>query len=72
LIDNILVPKHKVLTPQEAEEILGKYNVTCEHLPKIKADDPAISELEPEKGQLIKIIRTNPLIGSSTYYRVVI
>jgi|GEM_PF-1323580 len=72
LIDNILVPKHEVMPPEEAEKILLKYSVTRDELPKIKITDPALSKLEVGGGEIIKITRTTPLIGESYYYRVVV
>ncbi|MFH0859603.1 MAG: DNA-directed RNA polymerase subunit H [Candidatus Altiarchaeota archaeon] len=72
MINNSLVPKHELLKPEEAEAVLAEYNATRDEMPKIKSDDPAISQLSPKEGDIIKIIRNNPLIGESFYYRVVI
>ena len=70
--DNILVPKHEVLPLEEAEKLLEKLKARKDELPKIKTDDPGISKLEVEVGDIIKITRKHPIIGSSLYYRVVI
>jgi DNA-directed RNA polymerase subunit H len=72
LIDNILVPKHEVLPPEEAEKLLEKYKVTREELPKIKITDPALSKASVNRGDIIKITRNNPVVGYSMYYRVVV
>lgn len=72
MIDNVLVPKHELLDPDGVEKVLKEYNATLEDLPKIKITDPAITELEPKAGDLIRITRNNPLVGESYYYRVVI
>ncbi|MFH1788908.1 MAG: DNA-directed RNA polymerase subunit H [Candidatus Altiarchaeota archaeon] len=72
MIDNILVPKHEVMTPEEVEEVLVKFKASKNDLPRIKVDDPALSKLEVQKGDVIKITRKNPVIGHSLYYRVVI
>ncbi len=71
MIDNILVPKHELLSKEEAEEVLKKYNVAREEMPKIKIDDPAIEEIESEAGDIFRITRINPVAGESFYYRVV-
>lgn len=72
MIDNILVPKHEVMPPEEAEKILEKFKATREELPKIKITDPALSKVEVKQGDVIKITRKNPVVGFSLYYRVVI
>jgi len=41
-------------------------------LPKIHKKDPAISHLEPKKGDIIKIERKSPTNIKSIYYRIVI
>jgi len=35
-------------------------------------NDPAILELNTEKGDIIEIIRDSPTIGKSFFYRVVV
>lgn len=72
MIDNILVPKHEVMPPEEAEKVLVKFKVSKDKLPRVEITDPALSELEVEKGDVIKITRENPVIGHAIYYRVVI
>ena len=72
MIENNLVPKHEILTPEEAEAILKKYNVTRLELPRIKLKDPAILHLKAGVGDIIRILRENPQTGKSYYYRVVI
>ena len=40
--DHIYVPKHEIISKQEAEEVLQKYNCTPTELPLIFVNDPAI------------------------------
>ena len=68
----MLVPKHELLTAEEAEDILKKYGVTRAEMPKIREDDPAIKNLDAKRGDIIKISRINPKVGKTLYYRVVI
>jgi DNA-directed RNA polymerase subunit H len=64
-----LQPKHSKLKTKEIEELLEKYNISVAQLPKIKSDDPSISEgLFP--GDVLKIERKEKE-GSVIYYRVV-
>ncbi|MCX6694920.1 MAG: DNA-directed RNA polymerase subunit H [Candidatus Altiarchaeota archaeon] len=72
MIENKLVPNHEMLSPEAAEAVLKKYNVTRLELPKIKSKDPAIMHLNPSKNDVIKITRNNQVTGKSYYYRVVI
>jgi len=77
VLNHALVPEHKVLKEKEKEELLAKYKITPDQLPKIRLSDPciiAISEKEgPIKpGQIIKIIRNSETAGESVAYRLVI
>jgi len=72
MIEHNLVPKHEVLSLEDAQRILEKYNCTKEQLPKIFSDDPAIKEMESQIGDVIRIHRKNDYVGNSYYYRVVI
>ncbi len=66
------MPKHEILDKDEVEQILEEYQVTKNELPRIQKDDPAIKELGPQVGDVIKITRDSPSAGTSFYYRVVI
>lgn len=72
ILNNILVPKHEILSPEDAERILEFYRITPEELPKIKQDDPALAKLGAKIGNIIRITRNSPTAGKSFYYRVVI
>ncbi|MGY5139956.1 MAG: DNA-directed RNA polymerase subunit H [Candidatus Nitrosopumilus sp. Bin_571-38] len=70
--DHIYVPKHEIMTKQEGEEILKKYNCKPTELPLIFATDPAILGLGVKPGDMIKITRTSSTAGESLYYRYVV
>jgi DNA-directed RNA polymerase subunit H len=72
VLDHELVPKHIILNEQEKEETLKKYGISLRHLPRILITDPAIKEMNPKIGDMIKIIRKSQTAGESVYYRVVI
>ncbi len=72
LQDHILVPKHILLSDEEAEEVLKTLGVKKEQLPKIRADDPVAKEIGAKPGQIVKIIRESPTAGKSVAYRLVI
>lgn len=70
--DHRYVPKHEILTKQEAEEVLRKYNCKPTELPLIFVNDPAIVGLGVKPGDLIKITRKSPTSGEALYYRYVV
>lgn len=77
ITENELVPEHIVLSPEEEEAFLAKYDITKNNLPLIKSSDPIIVLIEERenislKGKIIKIIRSNSPAGEGVYYRYVI
>ena len=69
---HVLVPKHEVLSPEEAKQVLEKYRVKPEQLPYILASDPVVRELGAKPGDIIKITRPSPTAGVTVYYRYVV
>jgi len=72
ILEHELVPKHRVLSPEEAEEVLRKYCATPQQLPKILASDPVVRELGAKPGDIIEIVRDSETAGKAIYYRVVV
>lgn len=70
--DHIYVPKHEIISKEEAEQILAKYNCKPTELPLIFVSDPAIMELGVKPGDMIRITRHSPTAGESIYYRYVV
>ena len=66
-----MVPTHEVLGEKDVKELLDSYNVTIAQLPIIFDSDPAISGLEAKIGDVVKITRRSPVIGTSYAFRVV-
>jgi len=67
-----LVPKHEILNKKEKEDILNKFEINEEKLPKIFSSDPAIKNMNVKAGAVIKITRDSITAGESVYYRVVV
>jgi len=67
-----LIPKHEVISKEEVDELLQKYKISKENLPKIYITDPGLEGLEVKAGDVIKITRKSPTAGTAYYYRVVI
>lgn len=66
------VPKHTVLNNDEAIEVLLKYNVKIQNLPKINREDPIVKFIGGRPNQIIKIESFNPTTGLSITYRLVV
>ena len=66
------VPKHVLLTENEKEDVLKKYNILLRQLPRILLTDPVVKILNAKIGDVIKIIRKSPTAGETVYYRVVV
>jgi len=67
-----LVPKHRVLSPEEAKAVLEKYRVKPYQLPWIKASDPAIIAIGAKPGDIIEIERESETAGKAVFYRYVV
>ncbi len=70
-LNHVSVPKHEILPPEEKEELLQKLGTADKQLPFIFSEDPAINELKPKSGDVIKITRESLTAGVTTYYRLV-
>jgi len=67
---HILEPNHIKLKPEEVDKLLKEFNISRIQLPKIKINDPALSE-GYEVSDVIKIERM--VDGEKKiYYRVVV
>ena len=66
---HVLVPKHTKLNEKEKEALLAKYQITLKDLPKISANDPAITHMELTSEDIVKIERPSPTSKSTVFYR---
>ena len=67
-----LVPKHILLSKEEAEKLLNELNIYPEQLPWIKKSDPAAVAIGAKPGDIIKIVRKSSTAGEVVIYRYVI
>ena len=71
ILNNTLVPRHEVLSSEEKQEIMKKYNIKDNNsIPEIGRFDPVsiVIGLRPE--QVCKITRPNKTSVESLYYRI--
>ena len=66
-----MVPPSKLLSEDEKDKLLQRYNISELQLPLIKSNDPMTKLFKAKKGDVIKIIRKNPT-GEHIFYRRVI
>ncbi|MEM0355156.1 MAG: DNA-directed RNA polymerase subunit H [Desulfurococcaceae archaeon] len=73
ILEHELVPKHRVLSPEEAKDVLKKLGCSSPaDLPWISASDPVVKAIKAKPGDIIEIIRKSPTAGSSVFYRYVV
>lgn len=70
--DHTAVPEHRKLEEDEIEELLEKYDVEKNQLPKIERTDAALKQMDVEEGDVIEITRESPTAGETQYYRYVV
>ena len=73
ILENVLVPPHRVLTNVELEEIRLKYNITDDaQFPDISRFDPVAKIIGIRPGQVCEIIRPSKTAIEGKYYRICI
>ena len=72
VLNHTMVPDHKIMKPEEVEELLLKYTISTDQLPKIYHDDPAVKTIGAQVDDVIRIVRTSHTAGRAEAYRLVI
>ncbi len=72
LFNHTLVPKHILLSKEEAQSILKQYKIKPYQLPHLKASDPAARAIEAKTGDILKIVRKSTTAGKAIAYRYVV
>lgn len=67
-----LVPKHEILSEEELQYLLKRYNITKGQLPKILITDPVVKKIKAKVGDVLKITRESKTAGKTVVYRVVV
>lgn len=69
---HVLVPKHEVLTNDEAKQIMRTYRVGLKHFPLILSSDPVARYYGLLPGNMVRITRKSPTAGTYVSYRVTV
>jgi DNA-directed RNA polymerase subunit H len=69
---HVLVPKHTKLSEKEKKDLMDKYKITFRELPRISLKDAAISHLELEPEDIVKIERPSPTSKNTVFFRRVV
>lgn len=72
IFDHYLVPKHEIAHPEDYNQVLEKYNIKKDGLPKIRISDPAIRAIGGKAGDVIKVTRDSKTAGKIIIYRIVV
>jgi DNA-directed RNA polymerase subunit H len=72
ILEHELVPKHEVLSPEEARKVLEELGVEPWQLPWMSANDPVVRAIGAKPGDIVRIIRKSPTAGLSSAYRYVV
>lgn len=68
---HVLKPKHQVLTDQEKEQLLKKYNIEEKQLPRMLKKDAIAQYYGLERGQVVKVTYSGEITESHVTYRCV-
>lgn len=71
-MEHNLVPKFRILSDEEKEELLKKFKINENQLPKILESDPVVKRIDAKPGNVLEIVRKSEVAGESTYYRLVV
>ncbi len=72
ITEHNLVPKHDKISEKEVDELMSKFSIMLNQLPKISIKDPAVRQLSLKIGDVIKVTRKSATAGESACYRCVI
>ena len=66
------VPQHRVMKDKEVENLLDKFGIRKNQLPKVLDGDPVAMLLGARPGDVLEITRKRETSGENKYYRVVV
>jgi DNA-directed RNA polymerase subunit H len=70
ILKHVLVPPHRIMSPEEVEELKRTRHLKLEELPRISRFDPVAQAICIKPGQVCEIARASKNAIVSMYYRV--
>eukprot|EP00051_Salpingoeca_urceolata_P006964 m.92074 g.92074 ORF g.92074 m.92074 type:complete len:213 (+) comp15060_c0_seq2:308-946(+) len=71
IMEHSLVPTHKLLSAEEKEVLLKRYNLSESQVPRMQLSDPVARYFGLSRGQVMKIVRRSETAGRYVTYRIV-
>ena len=72
IMNHDLVPLHQIITEKEKKDLLKKYKIEPNKLPKILDTDPVCISIGAKPGQIVKITRKSQTANEAVAYRLVV
>ncbi len=69
ILKHVLVPKCSILSEEEKQKLLERFDISILQLPVISAKDPMTKAIGGKADDVVKIIRTGPPAGTMEYFR---
>ena len=72
ITDHMLVPKHELLPPDEAQATRKRFNAAPHEFPFVLSTDPAAKSIGAKAGDFVRVTRASETAGETVYYRYVV
>ncbi|MBI4393599.1 MAG: DNA-directed RNA polymerase subunit H [Euryarchaeota archaeon] len=72
VMKHALVPRHEIVSQKEFNELMTRYKIVADQLPKILTTDPVVKAIKAKPGQLVRIKRDSQTAGQAIAYRLVV